>query len=166
MLFRKKCDTEKSRFLGRWWAYPLWKPGHLPVYWSKIRRQRAETHPYRLSCKRIIWAVSIDRVNHIRAACRRCVQWDGAQAVRVGFNLVQALKNWSHNRFFGESGNKDLFNSHIESLAAKLDAYDAILGKQKYIAGDVSFFLFLLPCWLVPSPAWSITGHRWQWCYV
>ncbi|KAF8225648.1 glutathione S-transferase [Tricholoma matsutake] len=38
--------------------------------------------------------------------------------------------------FFGESGNKDLFNSHIESLAAKLDAYDAILGKQKYIAGD------------------------------
>ncbi|KAF8225640.1 glutathione S-transferase [Tricholoma matsutake] len=38
--------------------------------------------------------------------------------------------------FFGGTGDKAVFDKHIESLAARLDAYDAILGKQKYIAGD------------------------------
>lgn len=34
-----------------------------------------------------------------------------------------------------------MFDKNIESLAVKLHAYEIILGKQKYIAGDVSFFL-------------------------
>lgn len=41
-----------------------------------------------------------------------------------------------------------VFEKHIQTLAPKLDAYDQILGKQKYLAGDVSlqFVQSFKPC--------------------
>lgn len=37
----------------------------------------------------------------------------------------------------GLQPNEANFKSNIEKLAAKLDVYEQILGKQKYLAGDV-----------------------------
>ena len=36
-----------------------------------------------------------------------------------------------------------MFEAHIGTLSAKLDAYDQILSKQKYLAGDVSTIFVL-----------------------
>jgi hypothetical protein len=38
---------------------------------------------------------------------------------------------------FGQTADKALFDSLIESLSAKLDAYEVILAKHKYLAGNV-----------------------------
>ncbi|KAF9459961.1 glutathione S-transferase-like protein [Collybia nuda] len=38
--------------------------------------------------------------------------------------------------YWGQTPDKDVFNKLIEQLSAKLDAYDVILGKQKYLAGN------------------------------
>ena len=43
-------------------------------------------------------------------------------------------------RYQGLTPNKDIFEKHIADLSAKLDVYDQILSKQKYIAGDVRNF--------------------------
>ncbi|KAF8226833.1 glutathione S-transferase [Tricholoma matsutake] len=55
-----------------------------------------------------------------------------------------AFREMLFKPFLGQAGDKAVFDKHIESLAAKLDAYDIILGKQKYMAGDeltlVDFF--------------------------
>ena len=40
-------------------------------------------------------------------------------------------------RLRGETGNEDVFARHVAALEAKLDGYEAILSKQKYLAGDV-----------------------------
>lgn len=37
--------------------------------------------------------------------------------------------------------NEKTLESHVTTLAAKLKAYDAILAKQKYVAGDVSLMV-------------------------
>lgn len=39
---------------------------------------------------------------------------------------------------FGATGEQEVFESLIKTLSEKLDVYDRILGKQKYVAGDVS----------------------------
>ena len=46
--------------------------------------------------------------------------------------------------------NEKTLESHATTLAAKLKAYDTILAKQKYVAGDVSL-VFL---------AWNSIAHR------
>jgi glutathione S-transferase len=38
---------------------------------------------------------------------------------------------------FGGTPDKDVYDALLKSLSAKLDAYEIILGKQKYLAGDV-----------------------------
>ena len=40
----------------------------------------------------------------------------------------------------GLAPNKEAFEKHIADLSGKLDVYDKILSKQKYLLGDVSFF--------------------------
>ena len=40
----------------------------------------------------------------------------------------------------GLAPNKEAFDKHIADLSGKLDVYDKILSKQKYLLGDVSFF--------------------------
>lgn len=40
-------------------------------------------------------------------------------------------------RYRGLTSDKAVFDKHIADLNVKLDAYDKILSKQKYIAGDV-----------------------------
>ena len=46
-----------------------------------------------------------------------------------------------NRRYRGLPFDKEAFDSHIATLALKLDVYDEILSKQKYIAGDVCFVL-------------------------
>lgn len=50
--------------------------------------------------------------------------------------------------FLKKGGDRTVFDKNIESLAVKLHAYEIILGKQKYIAGDELTLvdLFHLPC--------------------
>lgn len=38
----------------------------------------------------------------------------------------------------GLASDKAVFDTLVEGLSAKLDAYEVILGKQKYLAGNVS----------------------------
>ena len=40
----------------------------------------------------------------------------------------------------GLAPNKEAYEKHISDLSGKLDVYDEILSKQKYLLGDVSFF--------------------------
>ena len=40
----------------------------------------------------------------------------------------------------GLTPDKEAFDKHIADLSRKLDVYDKILSKQKYLLGDVSFF--------------------------
>lgn len=42
-------------------------------------------------------------------------------------------------RFMGSTPNPERFKELIAALAVRLDAYDKILAKQKYLAGDVRF---------------------------
>ena len=49
-------------------------------------------------------------------------------------------------RFRGETPNKEAFDKHIADLSSKLDVYDKILSKQKYLVGDVRHL----------SPGWSM----------
>jgi glutathione S-transferase len=39
---------------------------------------------------------------------------------------------------FGHEGDKEVSEANLTKLEAKLDVYDKILAKQKYLAGDVS----------------------------
>ncbi len=41
------------------------------------------------------------------------------------------------HRLRGETGSEEVFARHVATLEAKLDGYEAILSKQKYLAGDV-----------------------------
>ena len=40
----------------------------------------------------------------------------------------------------GLAPNKEAFEKHISDLGGKLDVYDKVLSKQKYLLGDVSLF--------------------------
>jgi hypothetical protein len=40
-------------------------------------------------------------------------------------------------RYRGETPDKEAFDKHIANLTLKLDVYDKILSKQKYLVGDV-----------------------------
>ncbi|KAI0696165.1 glutathione S-transferase [Cytidiella melzeri] len=42
-----------------------------------------------------------------------------------------------YNAFIGKECNEELLAEHINKLAAKLDGYEAIMSKQKYLAGEV-----------------------------
>ena len=46
----------------------------------------------------------------------------------------------------GQTPDEAVFNSAIETLSEKLDVYDKILSKQKYLAGDVCPALIVLSC--------------------
>jgi glutathione S-transferase len=41
------------------------------------------------------------------------------------------------SRYMGKTANEKVIAEHAAKLDAKLDAYEAILSKQKYLAGDV-----------------------------
>jgi hypothetical protein len=41
------------------------------------------------------------------------------------------------SRYMGKPANKEVIAEHAAKLDAKLDGYEAILSKQKYLAGDV-----------------------------
>lgn len=41
-------------------------------------------------------------------------------------------------RMRGEAGSEEVFARNLATLKAKLDGYEVILSKQKYLAGDVS----------------------------
>ena len=41
----------------------------------------------------------------------------------------------------GEQPDKEAFDKHVAALASKLDVYEKILSKQKYVAGNVWCFL-------------------------
>ena len=45
------------------------------------------------------------------------------------------------NRRQGLAPNKEAFEKHVADLSGKLDVYDKILSKQKYLLGDVRTFL-------------------------
>ena len=50
-------------------------------------------------------------------------------------------------RYRGETPNKEAFDKHIANLSLKLDVYDKILSKQKYLVGDVGIY-FLADKWI------------------
>ena len=50
----------------------------------------------------------------------------------------------------GLTPDKDVFDKHIADLSGKLDVYDKILSKQKYLLGDVRLFFsgrYVNPSW-------------------
>lgn len=47
-----------------------------------------------------------------------------------------------HRRYRGLQPDEALIKGHLEKIDSKLDVYEQILSKQKYIAGDVSSKLF------------------------
>jgi len=49
-------------------------------------------------------------------------------------------------QYKGLTPDKAVFENLIEQLNIKLDAYDEILGKQKYLAGDVRFICLFVGC--------------------
>lgn len=51
----------------------------------------------------------------------------------------------------GMTPDKAVFDKHIETLTAKLDGYDRILAKQRYLAGDVRI------SWPLNSVMFSLT---------
>lgn len=51
-----------------------------------------------------------------------------------------------HNSYLGLTPDRAVFDKLISQLSSKLDSYDVILGKQKYLAGNVSSqFLIVNP---------------------
>jgi glutathionyl-hydroquinone reductase len=46
----------------------------------------------------------------------------------------------------GLAFNKEAYEKHIADLSGKLEVYEKLLSKQKYLLGDVSFF------WLIQKP--------------
>lgn len=74
----------------------------------------------------------------IQSICRRPWFGIGFQKVSSYFQNSLASKNSpSTTRFRGEEPDPDAVAKHTASLQKKLDAYDKILGKRKYLAGDV-----------------------------
>ncbi|KAJ7767553.1 glutathione S-transferase [Mycena olivaceomarginata] len=56
----------------------------------------------------------------------------------------------------GQASNKAVFDELIETLSAKLDAYETILGNQRYLAGNEVtladlFHIPTAPCWQRPE---------------
>lgn len=47
--------------------------------------------------------------------------------------------------FWGVEPDQSIFEKHIAALDKKLSVYDQILSKQKYLAGDVSTLMDLIP---------------------
>ena len=54
----------------------------------------------------------------------------------------QSYINRVHDRFRGQTPDMAMYNDMIKQLDAKLDAYNVILGQQKYLAGDVCTALY------------------------
>ncbi|KAF9001507.1 glutathione S-transferase [Cyathus striatus] len=48
----------------------------------------------------------------------------------------QAVRENLFKKLFGQTPDLEIYNKNIETLTAKLDVYDKILSKQKYMAGD------------------------------
>ncbi|KAJ7067533.1 thioredoxin-like protein [Mycena amicta] len=71
-----------------------------------------------------------------RPSSNRAPRLNAPEAVRyldaMDYNYSCTLLN----RYQGLTPNKDDFDGYIAKLSAKLDTYDVILGKQKYIGGD------------------------------
>ena len=44
--------------------------------------------------------------------------------------------------FFNKPTDKEVVEGSLKELGLRLDVYDQILSKQKYIAGDVSLFFY------------------------
>ena len=51
-----------------------------------------------------------------------------------GNELIMTL-----DRYFGSAPDEEAVARHLSNLESKLDAYEVILAKQKYLAGDVSY---------------------------
>jgi hypothetical protein len=50
---------------------------------------------------------------------------------------LNSFINHVHGRFRGQTPDMAVYNDMIKQLDAKLDAYNVILGQQKYLAGNV-----------------------------
>ena len=48
----------------------------------------------------------------------------------------------SFSRFFGRAPNEELVKNKLDLLTARLTVYESILGKSKYLGGDVGDLLF------------------------
>ena len=59
----------------------------------------------------------------------------------VGLHVPSPSSPPSPQRYRGETPDKDVFEKHIANLSLKLDVYDKILSKQKYLGGDVRQFI-------------------------
>ena len=55
--------------------------------------------------------------------------------MNVGLNVFFVLFS---TRRQGLTPDKEIIDKHVADLSAKLDVYDKILSKQKYLLGDVS----------------------------
>ena len=53
-------------------------------------------------------------------------------------HLLNAHFNVIYPRYQGLPPDKEAFERHIADLTVKLEVYDKILSKQKYLVGDVS----------------------------
>jgi len=45
----------------------------------------------------------------------------------------------TQSKYYGQPGNPEAFKAYISELETKLDGYEKILAKSKYVAGDVRF---------------------------
>jgi len=58
------------------------------------------------------------------------------EASHINAHAEQATQEMVYKRYRGETPNKEAFDKHIANLSLKLDVYDEILSKQKYLVGD------------------------------
>lgn len=55
--------------------------------------------------------------------------------------LIKIIPDRLVYRMRGIAGDKEAYNKYVATLDGKLDAYERILSKQKYMAGNVSKIL-------------------------
>ena len=76
----------------------------------------------------------------LRRRCIRNRKFFGTASVRFIAPNVYLIAVFFLPRMRGEQTDKEAFDKHIEALALKLDVYEKILSKQKYLAGGVCVY--------------------------
>ena len=63
--------------------------------------------------------------------------------MHVSIAYTWLICSFAFTRRQGLTPDKEVYEKHLVDLSGKLDVYDKILSKQKYLAGDVRHFSLL-----------------------
>lgn len=116
------------------------KPGDLPLSSREIweTRQHARPGSQRYHYHGKVRAGGKHREQQLRSDCwPDCVGTRDETVSCILHEILSVLINERSAR--GATPDKERVESLLSTMNAKLDAYETILSKQKYLAGDVSF---------------------------